>query len=227
MGITDYLRRPISITRHLLRGLSIRKAARDDLHKYWIAPDDGSNRPQEYLNERCNHRSEFLVDLVRKYGDANARILEIGCNAGRNLSYLYRNGYRNVEAIEISETAIALLQETFPEMAKSMTIYNRPVEDAITSMGSSDYNIVFTVAVLEHIHRDSEWVFEHMARITKDVLITFEDERCASERHFPRNYRSVFEKLGMEQVFSTRPDIKNSGFVARVFRRKHFPSDKG
>ena len=107
-------------------------------------------------------------------------------------------------------------------MARYTKIYNVPVEEIIREFRDCEFGIVFTMAVLEYIHTDSEWIFPEMVRVTKDFLITIEDERCISWRHFPRNYKKVFESLGMKQVQEFNcgeVGILNSGFFARIFRK--------
>ena len=84
------------------------------------------------------------------------------------------------------------------------------------------------MAVPEYIHKDSEWVFAEMARITKNLLVTIEDERGSSWRHFPRNYRKVFERLGMKQTEDLNchgVDGLSAAFYARVFEKEHISFD--
>jgi len=75
---------------HWLDLVTSRKS-RDELYQYWKKPYDGYNLPQDYIGG--NERSQFLVRLIRKYVKTNAYILEIGCNVGRNLNYLFNAGY--------------------------------------------------------------------------------------------------------------------------------------
>ena len=70
---------------------------------YWKNPDDGKNNPEDYLNG--NEKTQFLVDIVKKYIDTEKSILEIGCNVGRNLNGLYENNYCNLTGIEINKKA--------------------------------------------------------------------------------------------------------------------------
>lgn len=69
-----------------------------------------------------------------------------------------------------------------------------------------------------------EWVFPQIVAITRSTLITIEDERNGSERHFPRNCRRVFEALGMKQVEKIPgrriQGIWNRYFLARVFKHR-------
>ena len=164
-----------------------------------------------------------MVEIVKRYAAQNAKILEIGCNVGRNLNYLFLVGFKNLEGIELSEKAIQQLKQSYPKMACHTKIYNMPVEEIIREFRDCEFDIVFTMAVLEHIHTDSEWVFPEIVRITKDFLIIIEDERCISWRHFPRNYKKVFEPIGIKQIEELDcSDVDELGrsFCARVFKKE-------
>ena len=195
--------------------------ARNELHDYWRKPWDGHNLPQNYLEGEV--KSQFLVALIKRYADPGARILEIGCNVGRNLNHLYLNGFHNLEGIEISKQAVELLKQYYAEMARNIKVYNVSVEDVIKDFEDNRFNIVFTVAVLEHISKNSEWIFAEMVRLTQNYLITIEDEKGISWRHFPRNYRKIFERLGMKQIEEfncNEVDGLGESFYARVFKNR-------
>jgi hypothetical protein len=76
------------------------------------------------------------------------------------------------------------------------------------------------MAVLEHLHPDSEWVFAEMVRVCQRLLITIEDEGGRSSHHTPRNYRTVFEGLGLEQIAEIDP--RGLGDLPREFRARVF-----
>jgi|GEM_PF-2464290 hypothetical protein len=102
------------------------------------------------------------------------------------------------------------MKKEYSEMAGQIQIFN--------------FDLVYTMAVLEHIHDESEFIFSHITRITRKILITIEDEGGISWRHFPRNYKKIFENLGMKQIEEinfkkTRvPGIKKE-FFGRVFTK--------
>lgn len=209
----------------LYRAIRHKPLNRDRLLEYWKSPWDGHNAPESYLQGR--ERSELLLKLVRQHAGTDASLLEIGCNVGRNLHYLFSAGFTNLTGVEISEEAIRLLKAAFPEMAQRIQIYNGAMEEVLPNMESDSYDLVFTMAVLEHIHTESEWVFREIVRVARDTLITIEDEEHISWRHFPRNYRQVFQQIGLEQVHeedcSDIPGL-GPGFVARVFKKKQIPT---
>ncbi len=200
----------------------IEKKSRDDLHAYWRKPDDGANDPRQYVsNVNAQRQSEYLVSVVKSFLPPSARILEIGCNAGRNLHHLFAAGFKNLKAIEISRQALDVLRKSFPELA-SVPIINNSVEAAIRSLADEEFDLVFTMAVLEHIHDDSAWVFKDMTRVTRKYLFTLEDETQHSWRHFPRNYKDRFESLGMKQIREQTGEAVvgiGGGFVGRLFVR--------
>jgi SAM-dependent methyltransferase len=192
------------------------------LHEYWARPWDGANDPKDYLEGR--ERSQFLLEIIEKHVGRNQRILEIGCNVGRNLDHLFHGGFRFLSGVELNKHAVALLQEHFPEMAKATEIHVGSIEEIIPRLGTAEFDAVFTMAVLEHIHTDSEWIFPEMTRITRNFLITVEDEQHMSWRHFPRNYKRLFESFGLRQIdvyeCESVEGLAGSGFMARVFAKR-------
>lgn len=216
-------RAKLHAVRHAVKRLGHRPRTRQELHQYWSAPPDAGNKPESYLQKSENAKSEFLVSLVQRYVAPNASIMEIGCNAGRNLNFLFRAGFENLQAIEISERAIATFREAFPEVACHVSIRNYPVEQAIPGYEDNSVDLIFTMAVLEHIHNESSGVFSDMVRVARRWIITIEDEMDVSDRHFPRNYRRVFEGLGMKQI-EEMADMDQyglpTGFITRVFEKQ-------
>ena len=168
------------------------------LHEYWRRPADGVNDPQTYLEGK--ERSMFLIELISNYVDKDASILEVGCNVGRNLNYLFLSGFTRLSGIEISTEACNLMKKCYPKMAWSINVFNDSAENTLPRLPDDSFDVVFTMAVLQHIHPESEFIFNHISRVTRKFLITIEDEYGVSWRNFPRNYKKIFEKLGMKCV---------------------------
>ncbi|MDQ3968783.1 MAG: class I SAM-dependent methyltransferase [Thermoproteota archaeon] len=196
---------------------SVQKS-KDELQKYWRNSDKMNNNPSGYL-QGSSKRSEYLVSLVKQYVKPDASILELGSNVGRNLNHLWKAGHHNLSGVEINPEALKLMKQNFPHM--QVITYEGSIEDRIKELG--EYDLIFTMAVLEHIHSDSEWLFSEMSRKAKRYLITIEGEKKnVSELHFPRNYKNIFEGLGLQQVYEKHLSQKeglNTNFYARVFSR--------
>ena len=196
----------------------VRPLSREKLYSYWKTPNDRWNSPELYL--QGHERSEFLVSIVKRYLNHEDSILEVGCNVGRNMQFLFDAGFRNLSAVEISAKALELMKLKFPIIAKSSRIYNSTIEDWVQSCSSLQFDLIFAMAVLEHLHWDSDWVFSYLSKMSKKYLVIIEDEWQVSNRHFPRNYKDIFENLGMTQLEEINcihiPGL-NKNFFARVF----------
>jgi len=106
---------------HQWVNLATRHKSRDELRRYWMRPRDGANLPENYLKPICgDRRSQFLLELIKSlHCNVNESVLEIGCNVGRNLNYLFSAGFDKLTGIEISEDAVVLVK------ARVFTKYGR------------------------------------------------------------------------------------------------------
>lgn len=191
------------------------------VHDYWIRPDDGLNQPERY-RDVSPERSIYLVDLFKRAGVTKTmRILELGPNVGRNLAHLWENGYRCLSGIEISKDAVDLMRRTYPQL-KDIELMNAPIEDVAKILPTRAYDVIFSMAVQQHIHPESEWVFKELARACH-MMITIEDEYLSGPLHFPRNYRNVYEAHWMKQILcESDRDIPGLGnhFKTRVLTHR-------
>jgi len=160
---------------------------------------------------------------VAKHAKPDAVVFEIGCNVGMNLKALWDAGFRNLVGLELNPHAVEKFKVFYPEMAQSTTrVMVGSVEDTIPSFCDRQFDVVFTVRTLAHIHKESDWVMAEIARIAKDLLITIEVEEPQDWKHFSRNYQEIFERFGFRQVERPEaPAIPKMGLqtVVRVLRR--------
>lgn len=194
----------------IYRGFMVRKLKIKECHDYWRNPPD-ENRPSRYASKQS---AGIVVDMVNKHLNTSAMILELGCNVGLNLRCLYENGYLELAGVEINSEAVDYMRTLWPEM--QFPIYEGSIEEHISNLPF--YDLVFTKAVLCHIHDDSEWIFEKMVQRTKYILTVEDELTFKSRRHFCRNYRDVFEGLGMEQIdYVENVPTMNRAYRARMF----------
>jgi len=167
-----------------------------DTHAFWRG-DPG--KPADYLAVN-DGRSAKVVELMKRC-EINGPILELGCNCGRNLDALWQAGFRELSGIEINEDAVLSISEAYPEMATDSKIYNLPMEDALPALPTGSLEAVFSLAVLMHLSPRSEWVFDHIARVSSKFIITLEHEHYDGSYFFARNYAEVFKPRGFECVY--------------------------
>ena len=169
---------------------------RDQLLKFWQQPEPEGNVPDSYIG--ATHRSEMLLEQLGPL-PFGSRILEVGCNVGRNLAYLKDRGYPNVEGVEISPHAVALLRKTYPQLADA-DIHVGAAETVLPSL--SPYDLVFTMAVLEHIHPDSVDVFDEIARLGRAVVAVEPSPNSPHDtsRQHPHDLEAEFTHRGLRLV---------------------------
>jgi len=199
-----------------------------NLQEYWKNPDDGLNNPELFLMPDGWLRSVRLFEIIRALipPEQNPKILEIGSNVGRNLMMLWFGKYRILTGIELSERAIVMMRKTFCD-SMSITVHAGEIEKLIYNLTTNSFDIIFTMAVLEHLPPQSEHVFSQIVRVMKQYLVTVEDERSLSWRHFPRRYDTVFKSFGLKQVKTIKNiDGLPRSFVCRIFRKEVMKNDE-
>jgi len=183
----------------------------EECHAFWHNPPQ-ENRPAQYAKRQS---ASFVVSMVEKYLPKDVRILELGCNVGLTLHHLWEAGYRNIEGIEINPEAVAFARSAWPEMR--ISIYQGAIESHVSML--PEYDLIYSKAVRCHVHPQSEWIFDEIAKRTKYVLTVEDEISFKSGRHFPRDYQKIFEYLDMKQIeFVENVPHMNAAYHARMFK---------
>lgn len=176
----------------------------DVLHEFWRQEAPQGNLPTDYV--AAEGRSHALLELVEDL-PRGARILEVGCNVGRNLAHLADAGF-DVEGVEINPNAVRILRSTYPQLADA-PIHLGPAETVLPTLPDNMFDLVFTMAVIEHIHPDSRVVFDRMAKLAPQIL-AIEPPGSVTHRQYPHDVPELFTARGMEFVAKT-PMVQLSG----------------
>ena len=199
-----------------------KKLSPNSVFSYWRDPNDEFNSPECYANKELEPRSKLVYELIGSIlNTKDIRILELGCNVGRNLDYLLTKGYVNLTGIEISNHALQTGKKIYPLLFADCKYVNGPIEEILPQL--EPFDIIFSLATLEHIHhKTANNVFDSIAK-QSTWIITIEDEKTHSPRHFPRNYKKIFEKRGFNQIYektNLQDYYLSSSFIARMFKKK-------
>ncbi|MFC1588526.1 class I SAM-dependent methyltransferase [Planctomycetota bacterium] len=203
-----------------LLGLMIYYPANADIIEYWQKPDDTANKTEAYADDSALKRSAFLAACIAEHCPGISSAIEIGCNLGRNLNYLQSELNLAVAGMEISRYALSLMPQIYPDL-KVLTIYAGPVQKTILDIPDNSYDLVFSMAVLMHLHPttpDEFWA--EVPRIAAKHVLIIENEIGGSPRNWARNYQTLFEKYGARQIHTEPapqdiPEFQN--YTARIF----------
>lgn len=147
----------------------------NEVRRQW-ADRSGAYSPAYYAYYGPDESSEAIRRLLERFVDRDAAVLELGCSSGRHLSHLADHGFENLAGIEVNPDALDVMEESYPELADQGTFYLDAIEDVVVDFADDQFDAVFSVETLQHLHPDAEWVFAELARITDDVLVTVENE---------------------------------------------------
>ncbi|HOE16838.1 MAG TPA: class I SAM-dependent methyltransferase [Syntrophorhabdaceae bacterium] len=166
--------------------------------EYWRSRDKGEKHgPENYLQEDNSTYVVFEGGLLKALKE-NASFLEIGCNAGRNLNYLLKQGYTDLAGIEINDASVnVVLKEHFPDLYEKGTFFVGNALDEIKKIPNERYDVVFSIGVFEHIPYEDKALFNEVARVSKRYIAIITSVRS---RLFNYNYEKIFRNLGFTNI---------------------------
>ncbi len=183
---------------------------KEECHSYWKheVNDVGNTDKQMNINNPILYACKpptiitFLDNFWTPEISKTDTILELGCNCGVNLNHLKNIGYKHLIGVDINEQAIYAMQTIFPETFKLADLYIDTIEKILQSIPTKSIDVVFSIAVLEHIHPTViEEVSKNIVRIAKRYIITSECEyEETNERVFKHKYKELFETNKCEEV---------------------------
>ncbi|MXR42384.1 methyltransferase domain-containing protein [Halobaculum sp. WSA2] len=186
----------------------------DEVREDW-AEREGEFSPRYYAEKGPDEVSETIRSAIEFYVGTDARVLELGCGSGRHLEHLRRGGFDRLAGVDINDESFDVMGEYFPTLAETGEFHTGAIEDLLPAFDDDEFDAVYSVETLQHVHPDDTWVFEEVVRICGDLLVTAENEGNGARRgregaevsyvndEFPlyhRNWRDVFSGLGGVQV---------------------------
>lgn len=188
----------------------------DEVLEDW-AKRSGEYSPEYYAYYGPDETSDLIRDRIDAVVGPDAAVLELGCSSGRHLAHLHDGGYEDLHGIEINGDAFDVMADSYPDLAVDGTFHHGAIEDVVREFDDDAFDVVYSVETLQHVHPDNEWVFEELARITADLLVTVENEGNDETDHgrsegvavnyvnddfplFYRDWRRVFTALGLDEI---------------------------
>ena len=165
--------------------------------------------PMQYIDIDPNRMAEYFSDIQRIL-KPDAKILEVGAMAGRNLEYFRRNGFSNFTAIEINLNAEDVFKDNFPKTYATTNFLEGDGPKVIKSLKDKEMELVMTIGCLQNIAHDTG-IFDQIARVSSKYILVKEPDltkhnidikkskRQLGQNHY-HDYESIFEKLGFEPI---------------------------
>ena len=200
----------------------------DDVRREW-AERSGEYSPEYYAYYGPNETSEEVRRILDRFVGSDASVLELGCSSGRHLSELHEHGFDELAGVDINEDAFDVMADAYPSLEAAGTFYCDAIEEVVGAFDDGQFDAVYSVETIQHVHPDDAWVFDELARIADDLLVTVENEGDSATKGSPgedvnyvrddvplyyRDWNRVFTELGFVEVEATSTDRN----TVRAFR---------
>ncbi|QIO23426.1 bifunctional 2-polyprenyl-6-hydroxyphenol methylase/3-demethylubiquinol 3-O-methyltransferase UbiG [Haloarcula sp. JP-L23] len=194
----------------------------NDVRSEW-AERSGEYSPTYYAHYGPDETSELVQSILETEVGREASVLEVGCGVGRHLAALADAGFSDLTGVDVNPAALDVLAETYPELAETGSFHAEAIEEYATDVADDAFDAVYSVETLQHIHPDVEWVFDDIARIAGELVVTVENESGEYgevnyvDDDIPLYYRDwhrVFTDRGFVEVTSS----ERKRDTVRVFR---------
>ena len=139
--------------------------------------------------------AEYIAELFDKHIDKKSSILQLGCACGYVLDGLWETGFKNLTGFDRNKDS--LKEITNPKIKKICGELSEEIDKI------KPYDVILCSRFL--YVQPSEQLFKKIAEKAKKYLVAVEREEETTEYkvpHFNRNYKEVFEPLGLKQIFS-------------------------
>lgn len=163
----------------------------------WIHGDIGQWRnPKDFIKLRPGLDDLFL-DYFEKNIDKNDKILDLGCNSGRHLNYLYHKNYKDLHGVDIMSSAFTFFSKEFPEAFKLINIEKNFMQRKLLNTNNKFYDSMYSVgATIELIHPSFD-IIGHMCRVVKqNIIILIQPDA----HYYPRFYPLEFTRNGFSKI---------------------------
>ena len=142
-----------------------------------------------------------MDEIMALAPDRNAAILDMGCNVGRHLDYLYRQGYRNLRGVDWSSAASRDMATRYPQMHAASRLTVASFQDFLGGQ-PEPADLVYTRGATFELVHPAFPLISHVCRIARRYVVLV----IAEAGHaYPRFWEYEFAREGFELSHLRRP----------------------
>lgn len=186
----------------------------NDVRRRW-ADRSRAYSPEYYAYYGSDERSEHISAVVDELANRNPAVLELGCSSGRHLAHLLECGYTNLFGVDVNDDAFDVMDREYPSLASTGTFYHGPLESIVPTFDDDQFDVVYSIETLQHLHPSCDWLFDQLERVTADRLVTAEVE--SNENDIPSQPAGGIDETLIDglPLYKRRWDrvVADSGFV--------------
>lgn len=142
-----------------------------------------------------------MDEIMALVPDRTAAILDLGCNVGRHLDYLYRQGYRNLRGVDWSANALRDMAQRYPEAHAASKLTCASFEQFL-SASPEPVELVYTRGATFELVHPAFPLIRQVCRIARHYVVMVISE---AGHAYPRFWEYEFARQGFELTHLRRP----------------------
>jgi len=142
-----------------------------------------------------------MDEIMALVPDRAAAILDMGCNVGRHLNYLHRQGYRNLHGVDWSSAALRDMAGRYPQAHAATKLTCSSFEDFLSG-NPRPVDLVYTRGATFELVHPSFPLIRYVCRIAKRYVVMVISE---AGHAYPRFWEYEFAREGFELAHLRRP----------------------
>ncbi len=156
----------------------------------------------------------LLEDVAARLSGPDSPVLDLGCNAGRNLSALFQKGFKNLHGVDVQREAFEHMKRVFPEMHAAARLHQATYQAYLPTVADGAFDVVYSQAAVEFVSPAFPLV-RHLARIARRAVVLLVNE---GGHNYPRLWEVEFARSRFFLTKLLRPALAGEAVSLMVFR---------
>lgn len=177
--------------------------------------------PSNFLN--ADKTDKRIFQEINKLITKKDKVLDLGCNCGRTLNVLYKNGFYNLDGLDIMKSALELGKNNFSELYEdcNTNFYCDSFQNFLKKVPANTYDLIYTRGATVELINPYFPLVKNLCKASKKyvLLCIFENSH-----YYPRFWeieflREDFHMISLERltdsnyytymIFEYKPDLKS------------------
>lgn len=170
--------------------------------KFWVDfKKDGDRGYTTFM--KIDDKALFLIENLKKLiSNKNIPILDIGCNVGRFLNVLAKDGCTNLTGIDINQLAINDSYSVYPDLVDKAEMKCDTIQNFLVNAKDNEFELIYTMgATVELVHPTFPLV-KKLTMVTSKYVCLLVNETELYARFWEIEFRRNGCKLLLKEPFS-------------------------
>jgi SAM-dependent methyltransferase len=140
----------------------------------------------------------LFADIV---GDRDSSVVDLGCNSGRHLNEMYRNGFRHLTGVDASGRGLRQFKEVYADTHAAADVHHDLFQRFLLRQADRSFDALYTFGgTIEEVHPSFPMVRE-ICRVTRSLVMCVLKDTTPHARYWVHEFR----RADFDLVFCIKP----------------------